>query len=630
MIETSTVPPNAEDAPAVEAHGRIHKHPDVKAATLVVAVHGVGDQYRKATLQSVVKQFCRACGEPGGIPLGAFHNDHPTYSVDRTQREGTKLSSLAFAEVYWAETPQKVVKDQHTLEGAKAWAETLVERVRMRAGNPVDGAPVCTEADSALATQILREMIETLAVTERLCFLADKAGLFTFDLRRVLDDYLGDVQVVAEFADKRREILETFRQTMEAAYRQCENSSPVVIVAHSEGTVVALLGLLEAFRQPAHQVPAWALNVRGLMTIGSPIDKHLYFWPELFDGPPPTAVPRPAERIVWHNYYDFGDPIGFKLDAARERINRSTPPDGAHAWSEVFDFTCDNDHGFSRYVFPGKAHVDYWTDEAVFGHFISAVFGNRRGFLKKTPRPALTSKRWPQFVSRFAPYVGVWALLFVGAFVLYRAAIGVMFPNGVAGTGAGIREVAGVSMLLLGVTIAARVPRLTKSMWTRTWAAGFALLCMVIYAAIVGEATDAFRPSGWDAGGTYVWMGVLLTIATWLLAVSFPMAGALPMIATGGILSAVLLVFRLQGHMQGAVWPVVLAFGFYLYCWWLSALLFDLVVVWHVYIRSSLINDQLQAMTANAHDRTRWVKARDTNEHDGRVRAVNESAMASA
>jgi hypothetical protein len=608
VIETSAVSPNSGDAPAVEAHGRIHKHPHIKADTLVVAVHGVGDQYRKATLQSVVKQFCRACGEPTGIPLGAFHNDHPTYSFDKAQREGTRLSSFAFAEVYWAETAQKVVKDQHTLEGAKAWAETLVERVRMRAsGRVVNGKPVCTEADSALATQILREMIETIAVTERLCYLANRAGLFTFDLRRVLDDYLGDVQVVAEFADKRGEILKTFHKTMEVAYAQCEAKAPVVIVAHSEGSVVTLLGLLEAFRQPKHKVPAWAMNVRGLMTIGSPIDKHLYFWPELFDGPPPTTAPMPSEKVAWHNYYDFGDPIGFKLNTARERINKSSPPNGAHAWSEVFDFPCDNDHGFSRYIFPGKAHVDYWTDEGVFGHFLGAVFGNRSDFLRKTHLPPLKSKLWPKLVSRFAPYVGVWALLFVGAFVLFRAALAAMFPDDGPGTRAILQEVAGVSMLLFGVTIAARVPRLTKSLATRVCAAGFAALCMLIYAAMVGEATDAFRLSGWEAGGTYVWMGVGLTIATWLLAVFFPMAGAMPMIATGGLLSAALLIFRLQGHVKGAAWPVVLAFGLYLYFWWLSALLFDLVVVWHIYIRSSLVNDQLSALTSSAHDKTRWV-----------------------
>ena len=613
MIETSAVSPNTGDAPAVEAHGRIHKNPHTRADTLVVAVHGVGDQYRKATLQSVVKQFCRACGEPTGIPLGAFHNDHPTYSFDKAQCEGCTLSSIAFAEVYWAETPQEVVKDQHTLEGAKAWAETLVERVRMRAGRGVENAkPVCTEEDSALVSQVLREMIETLAVTERLCYLADKAGLFTFDLRRVLDDYLGDVQVVAEFADKRRQILETFRQTMEAAYAQCDHNAPVVIVAHSEGTVVALLGLLAAFRQPKHKVPAWAMHVRGLMTIGSPIDKHLYFWPELFDGPPPTTAPKPAERIAWHNYYDFGDPIGFKLNTARERINRSTPPHGAHAWSEVFDFTCDSDHGFSRYIFPGKAHVDYWTDEGVFGHFLGTVFGARPNFLRKTPLPPLESKWWPQFVSRFAPYVGVWALLFVGAFVLYRAAFAAMFPNNGQGTRAIITEVTGVSMLLFGVTIAARVPRLTKSLATRVLAAGFATLCMLTYAAMVGEVTDVFQFSGWESGGTLVWMGVGLTIVTWLLAVFFPMAGALPMIATGGLLSAALLIVRLQGGgVKGAAWPVVLAFGLYLYFWWLSALLFDLVVVWHIYIRSSLVNDQLSVLTSSAHDKTRWVTPRE-------------------
>ena len=36
-----------------------------------------------------------------------------------------------------------------------------------------------------------------------------------------------------------------------------------------------------------------------------------------------------------------------------------------------------------------------------------------------------------------------------------------------------------------------------------------------------------------------------------------------------------------------AVWPVVLATFASLYLWWLAALLFDLIFVWHLYIRHS-------------------------------------------
>jgi hypothetical protein len=78
-------------------------------------------------------------------------------------------------------------------------------------------------------------------VLENLLFLADKAGLFKFDLREVLDAYLGDVQIVAEFADYRRDIVLRFHQAMQHIYdEQRDKGNEDVrlhIVAHSEGTV---------------------------------------------------------------------------------------------------------------------------------------------------------------------------------------------------------------------------------------------------------------------------------------------------------------------------------------------------------------------------------------------------------
>ena len=40
-------------------------------------------------------------------------------------------------------------------------------------------------------------------------YLAGKAGLFSFSIRKLLEDYLGDVQVVTEFERHRNEILST-------------------------------------------------------------------------------------------------------------------------------------------------------------------------------------------------------------------------------------------------------------------------------------------------------------------------------------------------------------------------------------------------------------------------------------
>jgi len=48
------------------------------------------------------------------------------------------------------------------------------------------------------------------------------------------------------------------------------------------------------------------------------------------------------------------------------------------------------------------------------------------------------------------------------------------------------------------------------------------------------------------------------------------------------------LVFSIHATATDApVWPLVLAGAAFLYLWWLAALIFDLVFVWHRYIRSN-------------------------------------------
>src|SRR5436305_4570309 len=343
--------------------------PNEDIKKVIVAVHGIGDQFSFATIQSVVNQFCIYYGQPAAVPLGSFHSGKPGYSLS-SPYPPEPFGCLAFAEVYWAPIAREAAKEKHTLEEAKRWAHTIIERLRLRwyeEGKWQEKRrEVCRDEDFRLTQQVLGEMIQTIAVLERLCFLAEKAGLFTFDLRKLLDDYLGDVQIVAEFKDYRDHILLTFTQLLEDVEKAFPKAD-IYLVAHSEGTVVALLGLLRAFREPIP--PDWAQKVRGLMTLGSPIDKHLALWPELFGcaSPSAKAVEDLQTKIEWRNYYDFGDPVGFKLDSIREWIQ-------ANGWQAVFNFDGDkHDFGFTRYPFPGKAHVDYWTDQGVFGHFISTV-----------------------------------------------------------------------------------------------------------------------------------------------------------------------------------------------------------------------------------------------------------------
>src|ERR1700746_1368951 len=46
---------------------------DSKIRTLVVPVHGIGNQYRSETVQAVASRFMKRCGIDMTLPLGAFH-----------------------------------------------------------------------------------------------------------------------------------------------------------------------------------------------------------------------------------------------------------------------------------------------------------------------------------------------------------------------------------------------------------------------------------------------------------------------------------------------------------------------------------------------------------------------------
>jgi len=601
--------------PHVEAGGTVvtpdDPHQDV--TKLVVAVHGVGDQYSYATLQSVVSQFCLHYKQPMDVPLGAFHNGRPVFSLEGDR--AAPLTSFAFAEVYWATIPRELVADQHTLEEAKKWATTILERLRMRwrtAGEPIP----CRDADFALSRQIVHEMIETVGVAERLSFIAEKAGLFTFDLRKILDDYLGDVQVVAEFGAERRKILRTFAETMDKASIECPNAD-IYIVAHSEGTVVALLGLLEAFRAPTP--PQWIDHVRGFMTLGSPIDKHLYFWPELFRGSNP--VRKPSAPIAWRNYYDRGDPIGFELDGVRRWFDESEAGSDGVSWHDVFEFDETHDFGFTRYPFPGKAHVDYWEDKDVFGHFIESVVArNDRGHTSTASSPeSPRTKPWTWIVSWILPYVGVFVLLLTAAFIMDKAVLLASADD--AGNLEIFRGTVGLATLLFGVTVAARIPRLTKSGFKRFEAvlAGAASvgLCLLTWGAFDSRPEDVVPVSS----ATLIGASTGVIVLSWLFGSTRPQWGATPMIlmGTGGITICALIIVGTD-H-EGPTWPLVVATAAFLYLWLLAALLFDLIVIWHVYIRSSLVNETLRQMTTRK-DARKPVEAPQVVEQTPYVTAV--------
>jgi hypothetical protein len=647
---------------------------------IIVAVHGIGDQFRYATIQSVIAQFRADRSRPPVVPLGSFHakNRRKPLSLGPPYPEES-FGELAFTEVYWADIPREIVKDGHTLEDVRLWARTVVERLQLRGeaelekieaeisaledgrkrllaqGNQAAAASLATrieekeyvknallannleKSDYSMLKQVLDEMILTIAILKRLCHLADRAGLFSFDLGKVLDDYLGDVQIVTEFETHRGMILDEFRSVMEAA-GEFAPQAEIYIVAHSEGTVVSFLGLLEAMSE--EQPPDWVGQVRGLMTLGSPIDKHLVLWPEelwrKFEKTGPNAQSNqknrwrpPSPHIKWYNYYDKGDPVGYELNETRAWLE-------AHDWNGVFDFKPKNDIGFWRYPLPGKAHIDYWKDEEVFGHFIggvglhkSAVGQNNNAGSGFDTSP---SKWWAPLASYVAPYSGVGALLFAAVFILYKALQTCLDHGGSNAVGPSKWEffgnALGTTCLLYSVTVTARIPRLTGIWYWRAlgplfYAVSAAIFLWTMNASHEASGAPMSRLRDWmierfnvDApvGVTRVALATALILAVWAMGRwrKSQSYGLKPLLGLGFIL--VVTIVGLQVHSDpdgrhGPLWPLALATVGFLYMWSLAALIFDLVFVWHLYIHSSNALRRLGGIVASPYARDEWKRA---------------------
>lgn len=63
----------------------------------------------------------------------------------------------------------------------------------------------------------------------------------------------------------------------------------------------------------------------------------------------------------------------------------------------------------------------------------------------------------------------------------------------------------------------------------------------------------------------------------------------------GVALFVIAIVNDRQGGDRGALWPVFVAIFVFLYLWWLSSLLFDLLFVWHRYIQGDAAHKFLRS-----------------------------------
>jgi hypothetical protein len=501
---------------------------------ILVAIHGIGEQSRNATVRYVATRLALSSvsiGKPDDLPpistqpLGWFYTDvRGAVKVAPLDSFPSKhpLARTGFTEVFWADIPQDVVKEGRTIEETKAWARTVVARARAicknkmreQAALPPTERLSIIEPDFSLAAEVLEEIIDTVYVLENLTFLAEKAGLMKFNLRRVLEEYLGDVQIVTEFQQFRTDIVGRFHSAMEQIHAKYP-AARLHIVAHSEGTVVSFLGLLHALSgeqvipavpggagpqvvAASGAIPPWLEKVHGYMTIGSPIDKHILLWAKLFedfDFTPAQNFFAHGRCIKWRNYYDYGDPVGFRLETARRWLDE-------HPECKPFQFEEKHDLGFARYAMPGKAHNDYWEDSAVFEHFIRDVIKDDE---KSATKPH--SRLLVYVLSPLVPYAISLVLLVVATFLLYHAVnhythpdldplqryirymvLGLSETTSVSGARMFLHAWA-IAGFLAGITILARIPRLAVGwFWKVVGLIGFGLGCVSYFFGVRADS----------------------------------------------------------------------------------------------------------------------------------------------
>lgn len=632
---------------------------------IVIAIHGIGDQRICETIRRVTTQYGKLC-EPirPEQPLG-FFNLADGGATALSSVEGCPMRNLppiGVAEVYWADLPRDLAKRDDTMDESRAWARTVAGRAQLAYDQNMTatgGKLTLKDRNFVRAAGVIEEIAEGVGVLENLTLLASKAGIFHFNLGALLDDYVGGIQLPADFEFYRDTILTRFHDTLTRAVDRVMASDDgppeIYIVAHSEGTVISFAAIMQALLQPQSQPSGsalaktmeWVKHVHGYMTIGCPLDKHILLWPTLWEqiglNLPPLQAQLPAgkfielpQKIKWHNYYDYADPVAFDVSEARKYLHYLNCT--AFNYQDVKDPTATADYGFSRYPWPGEAHVQYWDDDEVFEHFFfNVMLADTDAKLEKrtifgvspvsTPLAPPRSKLSARLLALIVPYALVFIILLLGVSLLVTAvndAVAKPMSFGAAST-----TVIGLTIQLAGMTIAARLPRIRGGAFRQPQIVIMAIVALalgdycawrLVGATPIGSVFDYFVDlvqALWAARGHITELslpkaassassthaGAALAALCGLTAIVSgwighgPRAGRTWLIGLGASWMALVLltVFVKFGVKYESLWRVSLCAGAYFYLWWLGIVLFDLSYIWRYYIRRSKVVTTLRA-----------------------------------
>ena len=253
----------------------------------------------------------------------------------------------------------------------------------------------------------------------------------------------------------------------------------------------------------------------------------------------------------------------------------------------------NDDHGYSRSWLPGKAHIDYWNDDAVFTHFIDAVMEPAE---RTDMVPPPVSRRLHERVAKFIPYLFAFALHYMALMMLAWA----LAPGAWPGL-ARFMEALAPACGLFVLTFAVRMPQLVRH--DRRWMV--ALLACGIVAGLASWWMDArlvqdlsqrigyWLPAAWRDPDYLRWLplglGALLSLLAWFAPLCRFGASRSWLVAAALAACIILAVSGPSAPIAGGhPMQVLTAFGMFVGLWWLGIILFDLAFVWHRYIRCSV------------------------------------------
>jgi hypothetical protein len=377
----------------------------------IVVVHGIGEQVPNETAVNFINELIRAlplsdfCIDVGSLielsseaTRGAGQRqDHvknlfQPASFRVTDKRGGQEYVIDFSEVYWQYLVVEYLKSHENLLPMPffTWAHSLSNRFRQG-----------DTKNYRIARSILDNLETMFMLLDKLAVILKQAKIF----ERITLRFVGNVQMYAEDQVVREQVDQRFLRILgeipKFAQQEGCDDYEIYIVAHSEGTVIAYRNLIRA----AGKGLEWMRHVKGLATLGSPLEKHFRIWPNVFNAhalPAETTEVEKTGRIRWMNYFDRSDPVGSGLKVLFEEEGS----DGSRLFEVV------EDRGFSRYAIPGLAHVGYWKDQGILQRIALTMMG-----LDSKAKPSLHDK-YPFAVQWLGDRFLYFAVRFLTAMVL--------------------------------------------------------------------------------------------------------------------------------------------------------------------------------------------------------------------